>query len=290
MTYLSVITAVHTFISLAAIVAGVFAVADLFRPSAGGTAMRLFLWTAFLTSATGFLFPGLTLTPAVIVGILALLVLAAVAWAGRRLHRVGPYRAVFGAGVVASLYLLVFVGIAQAFQKVPVLHAFAPTGGEPPFAVAQGITLLGFIVLGVAAARRGGCVQCSPRLKDDRSGGGVAGPAHQGLCRHREQRAVAAARVGGGAAVADGRFLEFGQGIGAGFGGQGHHFRDGVQQVQHVPGGERGQGMGDKAALIGAPLRRQAIPRLQQRRALAGGRVGFLGHPFQQVNRYHHVL
>lgn len=155
MTYLSVITWVHTFISLVAIVAGVFAVADLFRPGVRGTAMRLFLWTAFLTSATGFLFPALTLTPAVIVGILAMLVLAAVAWAARRLHRVGPYRAVFGAGVVASLYLLVFVGIAQAFQKVPVLHAVAPTGAEAPFAVAQGLTLLVFVAIGVAAARRG---------------------------------------------------------------------------------------------------------------------------------------
>lgn len=155
MTYLSVITAVHTFISLVAIVAGVFAVADLFRPGARGTAMRLFLWMAFLTSATGFLFPGLTLTPAVIVGIVALLVLAVVAWAARRLHRAGPYQAVFAAGVVASLYLLVFVGIAQAFQKVPILHAFAPTGSEPPFAVAQGINVFLFIILGVAAARRG---------------------------------------------------------------------------------------------------------------------------------------
>lgn len=155
MTYLSAITAVHTFISLVAIVAGVFAVLDLFRPDARGTAVRLFLWLAFLTSATGFLFPGLTLTPAVIVGIIALLVLAAVAWAARRLHRLGPYQAVFAAGVVASLYLLVFVGIAQAFQKVPLLNALAPTGAEWPFAVVQAVALLAFIVIGFAAARRG---------------------------------------------------------------------------------------------------------------------------------------
>ncbi|QTL03358.1 hypothetical protein J5J86_21885 [Aquabacter sp. L1I39] len=155
MTYLSAITAVHTFIRLAAIVAGVFAVVDLFRPAARGTAVRVFLWLAFLTSATGFLFPGLMLTPAVIVGIIALLVLAAVAWAARRLHRLGPYQAVFASGVVASLYLLVFVGIAQAFQKVPLLHAPAPTGGELPFAVAQAVVLFAFIAIGLAAARRG---------------------------------------------------------------------------------------------------------------------------------------
>ena len=49
--------------------------------------------------------------------------------------------------------LNVFVLIAQLFQKVPALKAMAPTQSEPPFAVAQGMVLVLFIVLGILAVR-----------------------------------------------------------------------------------------------------------------------------------------
>jgi hypothetical protein len=48
----------------------------------------------------------------------------------------------------------VFVLVVQAFGKLPALHALAPNGSEPPFAVAQGLTLVLFVVLGVQAFRR----------------------------------------------------------------------------------------------------------------------------------------
>jgi hypothetical protein len=44
--------------------------------------------------------------------------------------------------------------VVQLFQKVPALHSLAPGGSEPPFAVAQGLVLLAFIVAGVLAFRR----------------------------------------------------------------------------------------------------------------------------------------
>jgi hypothetical protein len=47
-----------------------------------------------------------------------------------------------------------FIAVVQTFQKVPFFHALAPTQAEPPFAVAQGILLVGFISLGFLAARR----------------------------------------------------------------------------------------------------------------------------------------
>jgi hypothetical protein len=53
---------------------------------------------------------------------------------------------------VAALYLNVFVLVAQGFMKVPALHALAPTQSEPPFAIVQGIVLVIFIALGIAAA------------------------------------------------------------------------------------------------------------------------------------------
>jgi len=48
----------------------------------------------------------------------------------------------------------VFVGVVQAFQKLPPLQPLAPTGTEPPFVVAQGLVLIAFIVLTVLTLKR----------------------------------------------------------------------------------------------------------------------------------------
>jgi hypothetical protein len=58
------------------------------------------------------------------------------------------------ATALAALYLNVFVGVVQAFQKLPFLQPLAPTQSEPPFAVAQLAVLAVFLVLGFAALRR----------------------------------------------------------------------------------------------------------------------------------------
>jgi hypothetical protein len=54
---------------------------------------------------------------------------------------------------VAAQYFNVFVLIVQSFRRVPFLRALAPTETEAPFAIAQLIALVGFVVLGYAAAR-----------------------------------------------------------------------------------------------------------------------------------------
>ena len=54
----------------------------------------------------------------------------------------------------SPLYLNVFVLVVQLFLKVPALKAIAPTQSDPPFAIAQGIVLLLFVGLGIAAVRR----------------------------------------------------------------------------------------------------------------------------------------
>jgi hypothetical protein len=53
-----------------------------------------------------------------------------------------------------SLYLNVFVGVVQAFQKLSFLQPLAPTQSEPPFIVVQVAVLLLFVVLGALAVRR----------------------------------------------------------------------------------------------------------------------------------------
>jgi hypothetical protein len=53
-----------------------------------------------------------------------------------------------------ALYFNCFVAVAQAFMKIPALHAMAPTGSEPPFLIAQVIVLAIFIWLTYRAAKR----------------------------------------------------------------------------------------------------------------------------------------
>ena len=144
----------HTAHSLIAIVTGASVVADLLggRQRAGQT--HLFLVTAGLTSGTGFLFPVTQFLPSHGVGIAALLVLAATLPARYSFRLAGPWRAIYAGGAVASLFLLIFVAIAQAFGKVPSLRATAPTQSEPPFLITEGITLAIFVLLGVLAVRR----------------------------------------------------------------------------------------------------------------------------------------
>jgi len=113
-----------------------------------------FLVTTIATSVTGFFFHREQLLPSHIVGILSLVVLAVTVLALYTYRLRGIWRAVYVVGAVISLYLNVFVGVVQSFLKVPALHQLAPQGNEPPFAIAQGVVLLLFIVLGFLAFKR----------------------------------------------------------------------------------------------------------------------------------------
>jgi hypothetical protein len=44
--------------------------------------------------------------------------------------------------------------VVQSFLKIPALHALAPNGSEPPFAIAQGAVLLFYVAIGYLAVRR----------------------------------------------------------------------------------------------------------------------------------------
>ena len=83
---------------------------------------------------------------------LAALAVALLALYGRGLA--GSWRAAYVVAAVLALYLNVFVGVVQAFRKLPALQALAPTQSEPPFLVAQLGVLILFVVLGFLALRR----------------------------------------------------------------------------------------------------------------------------------------
>ncbi|QCI67495.1 hypothetical protein [Phreatobacter stygius] len=150
---LSTFTTIHTAISIIAIIAGIPVIYGLFGATVNSFWTTLFLVTAVLTSATGFGFPFNGVLPSHVVGAIALVILALVIVARYVFHGAGPWRWIYAAGMVFSLYFLVFVAIAQAFMKVPALRALAPTQSELPFALSQGLTLVIFVALSIAASK-----------------------------------------------------------------------------------------------------------------------------------------
>jgi hypothetical protein len=146
-------TVVHVIISLIGIVAGLVVLYGMFgaKRLEGWTA--LFLITTVLTSVTGFLFPITKIGPPHIVGAISLVVLAITIPALYFYHLAGAWRWIYVAGAVLSLYLNVFVGVVQAFQKILFLKPLAPTQSEPPFLVAQLLVLALFVLLGVKAVK-----------------------------------------------------------------------------------------------------------------------------------------
>ena len=151
---MSTILFVHVALSLVGILAGVVAVYGLVVSRWFGKTTAVFLLTTAATSATGYALPADHLLPSHIVGAISLVVHAIAMLALYSFHLVFKWRWIYVVRAVISLYLNVFVLVAQGFAKLPALHALAPTQAEPPFAIAQGIVLVIFIVIGAVAAKR----------------------------------------------------------------------------------------------------------------------------------------
>jgi hypothetical protein len=151
---LALYTQIHTAISLIGIVSGLIVVFGMLSGKRMDGLTALFLITTALTSITGFFFPFHGVTPGIILGILSLIVLAICIPARYTFNLAGKWRATYVITAVIALYFNCFALIAQSFLKIPQLHALAPTGHEPPFAIAQAILLVLFIVLGVMATKK----------------------------------------------------------------------------------------------------------------------------------------
>jgi hypothetical protein len=147
-------TLVHVLLSLVGIGSGVVVLFGLITGKGLEAWTAVFLATTLATSVTGFGFPFDHLLPSHKVGILSLVVLVIAILARYAFHLAGAWRRVYVITAVIALYLNTFVGVVQAFLKVPALNALAPTQAEPPFAIAQGVVLLLFIGLGTLAAKR----------------------------------------------------------------------------------------------------------------------------------------
>jgi hypothetical protein len=149
-------TMVHVIISLIGIVSGIIVMFGMLGSKRMPGLTAIFLLSTILTSATGFGFPFTQLLPSHMVGILSLVLLAIACIALYAMRLAGPWRWIYVVTALASLYLNVFVGVIQAFLKIPTLHALAPSvpPSEPPFAVIQGLVLLFFVIVIIGAWRR----------------------------------------------------------------------------------------------------------------------------------------
>jgi hypothetical protein len=144
---LQIYTIIHTLISLAAIFTGLIVVFGMLAGDRLDVWTKWFLVTAVATTITGFFFPFHGFTPAIGLGIISLPFLALTIFARYPKHLAGPWRWIYVIGAVISLYFNVFVLVVQSFEKIPALHAMAPTQTERPFKLTQLIVLVLFILL-----------------------------------------------------------------------------------------------------------------------------------------------
>jgi hypothetical protein len=159
---ITALTIVHVAISLVGIGAGFVVMWGLLVSKRLSTWTGIFLAATTATSVTGFLFPIQGITPALALGIISLIVLAPALAARYYYDLVGPWRRTYVITAMIAQYLNVFVLIVQAFQKIPSLSELAPTQSEPPFAVAQLVTLAFFVAYTTLAAIR---FRLEPRTK-----------------------------------------------------------------------------------------------------------------------------
>jgi hypothetical protein len=153
---LSTFTAFHVIISLIAIVSGLIVMFGLLGSNRRSSLTATFLLFTIVTSATGFLFPFDKLLPSHMIGIVSLLLLGVACIALYVMKLSGSWRWIYVLTALIALYLNVFVLVIQSFLKLGPLHALAPSipPSEPPFAVAQGIVLLFFVLVIIGAVRR----------------------------------------------------------------------------------------------------------------------------------------
>jgi len=151
---LHIYTVLHTLISLVAIFTGLVVVLGMLGGKRLDGWTKWFLITVVATTITGFFFPFHGFTPAIGLGIISLPFLAVTIFARYQKHLAGPWRWIYVIGAVICLYFNLFVAVVQAFEKIPALHAMAPTQTEPPFKLTQLVVLALFVLLGIVAAIR----------------------------------------------------------------------------------------------------------------------------------------
>jgi hypothetical protein len=151
---LQIYTIIHTLLSLIAIFAGLIVVFGMLAGARLDGWTKWFLITAVASTVTGFFFPFHGFTPAIGLGIISLPFLALTFFARYSKQLAGTWRGIYVAGAVICLYFNLFVLVVQSFEKIPALHALAPTQTESPFKLSQLVVLVVSILLLIVALFR----------------------------------------------------------------------------------------------------------------------------------------
>lgn len=146
---MSTLTLVHVAISLVGIAAGLVVVYGFLTGLRLKAWNWLFLVMTILTSVTGFFFKFHGITPGIVLGVVSLVVLGLALLALKN-----RWTKTYIVTCVIAEFLNVLVLIVQSFQKIPVLHAMAPTGNEPVTMVCKVAALVLFAVLAWLAVRK----------------------------------------------------------------------------------------------------------------------------------------
>lgn len=151
---LKTFTLIHVALSLVGIGSGFVVMYGLLTGRRLGGWTALFLITTVTTSVTGFGFPLTHFGAPHLLGVILLVVLSLAIFARYIRRLAGAWRWIYVISAALALYLNVFVGVFQAFQKVSFLKPLAPTQTEPPLLFTQLIVLAIFIALAFLATRR----------------------------------------------------------------------------------------------------------------------------------------
>jgi hypothetical protein len=147
-------TLVHVILSLVGIASGLVATVAMTRSRLLAGWTLVFLLTTILTSVTGYFFPVDKILPSHIVGAISLAVLAVAVLALYRYGAAGHWRWIYAVSAVVSLVSQRVRAGRAGLPQDRTAEGARTTQSEPPFAVAQGIAFLAFLVLGYLAVRR----------------------------------------------------------------------------------------------------------------------------------------
>jgi len=150
---MSLLTTIHVALSLIGIAAGFLVIFQMIAGKALGGLNAIFLATTILTSVTGFFFPITKVTPGLVLGTVSLVVLAIALFALYSKKLAGGWRTVYVVTAVMAQFFNVLVLVVQSFQKIPALHAHAPTDDAPIVKICQLGALLLCIALGILAGK-----------------------------------------------------------------------------------------------------------------------------------------
>lgn len=144
-------TMVHVIISLIAIASGLVVLFGLLTGRRLNTWTGLFLTSTVAMSVSGFFFPFQRFTPGHAFSVISLMLMSVVIFGLYFRHLAGAWRWIYAVSCAVALYLNVSVLIVQAFLKVPVLKAIAPTQFVLPALIVQALALVLFVVLTILA-------------------------------------------------------------------------------------------------------------------------------------------